>query len=177
MLALGIILVLLLLLLAVVLLDPFELRIDTISGEYCLRWRGLVSVRLTGTVPDPVMRLWVMGWRKDFHLLEMGGEKKEEEESKPESAKKKKRKRPKWLTFRLVRRLLRTFRVHTFRLALDTDDYVMNAYLYPVFHLLSARNRRLNINFSGRNELVLIVSNRIGNLLWAFLIEFFKYKR
>jgi len=178
MLVLGIILLILFLLLTVILLDPFELRIDTVAGEYCLRWRGLVSVRLTGEVPDPVMRLWVMGWRRDFRLLEMGGgREKEEDEKAPKPAKKKKRRRPKWLTFRLMRRLLHTFRVHTFRLALDTDDYVMNAYLFPVFHLLSSRKRQLHINFTGHNELVLIVSNRIWNLLWAFLIEFFKPKR
>ncbi len=122
MLPLAIILLVLLAILALVLLDPFELHINTISGEYCLRWRGLVSVRLTGTVPDPVMRLWVMGWRKDFRLLEMeGGKEKEEDKKETKPAKKKKRKRPNWLTFRLMRRLLRTFHVHSFRLALDTD--------------------------------------------------------
>jgi len=115
MLVLGIILLILFLLLTVILLDPFELRIDTVAGEYCLRWRGLVSVRLTGEVPDPVMRLWVMGWRRDFRLLEMGGgREKEEDEKAPKPAKKKKRRRPKWLTFRLMRRLLHTFRVHTY---------------------------------------------------------------
>ncbi len=53
----------------------------------------------------------------------------------------------------------------------------MNAYLFPVFHLLSGGSRQLNINFSGHNELVLIMTNRIWNILWVFLIEFFKPKR
>lgn len=175
MLALWIGLSMLLLLLLTILLAPFELRLDTISGDYCLRWRGIASLRLTGEVRDPVVRLWLLGWRRKYHLLELGGgKKKKEREAEPTERRPKKRGRPPWLTFRLIRRLLRTFRVHRLRLLLDTDDYVLNAYLFPVFHQLSKRNRQLTINFSGRNELALIVTNRIGKIGWVFLSEILK---
>ena len=175
MLALWIVLSVLLLLLLTILLAPFELRLDSVAGEYCLRWRGLASVRLTGEVRDPVVRLWLLGWRKQYHLLELGGgrEKKEEEATQRER-RPKKGGRPRWLTFRLIRRLLRTFHVRRLRLLLDTDDFVLNAYLFPVFHRLSKRRRQLNINFSGRNELALIVTNRIWKVGWVVLTELLK---
>ncbi len=178
MLALWIVLSMLLLLLLTILLAPFELRLDTLSGEYCLRWRGIVSVRLTGEVRDPVVRLWLLGWRKKYHLLELGGGKeKKEEEAEPTERRTKRGGRPRWLTFRLVRRLLRTFRVRRLRLLLDTDDYVLNAYLFPLFQRFSSRSRQLTINFSGRNELSLTVTNRIGKVGWVFLSEILKPKK
>ncbi len=178
MLALGIVLLVLLLIFLLLLLAPFELRLDTISGDCCLRWRGIASVRLSGEVRDPVVRLWLLGWRKKYHLLELGGGKEEEEgEAKQRERRPKKGGRPRWLTFRLIRRLLRTFRVHRLRLLLDTDDYVLNAYLFPIFQGFSKGNRQLTINFSGRNELALTVTNRIGKVGWVFLSEIIKPKK
>jgi hypothetical protein len=166
----------LIMLIVFLLLNPFELHVNTWTGVVYLRWRGIVSARLAGEVEDPALRLWVMGWRKEIRFLEMGGGSEEKEKSRKKDRKKAKRKRAGWFTWSLALRLLRTFRVKTFDLLLDTDDYVMNAFLFPVFSRFSGRSRQLKINFSGRNELVLIVTNRIWDLVWAFIIEMRKSK-
>ena len=64
-------------------------------------------------------------------------------------------------------RILKSFRVRRFRVEIDTDDYVLNAYLFPVFHLLS--RGRLQINFNGRNDIQIEITNRIGRIAWAWL--------
>lgn len=163
-------------LLVFLLLSPFELRVNTWSEEYSLRWRGIASARLTGTMKDPLLRVWLLGWRREFHLLDMTGRTEEKKEGKDGKGKKAARKRPQWFTWNMIRRLLRTFRVRRFHLLLDTDDYVMNAFLFPVFYRFSGRNRQLHINFNGRTELAMEVTNRIWSLLWVFINEITKSK-
>jgi hypothetical protein len=67
--------------------------------------------------------------------------------------------------------LLRTFRVRQFQLRLDTDDYVTNAYLFPVSSYLTARGWPVEVNFIRQNELVLQLENRMGRLMWAYLFS------
>jgi hypothetical protein len=51
--------------------------------------------------------------------------------------------------WRKARRLLASFQIRRFNLIVDTDDYILNAYLYPVFAFLTGHNRHLAINFIG----------------------------
>ncbi|WP_428663127.1 hypothetical protein [Runella sp.] len=66
-------------------------------------------------------------------------------------------------------RVLKTFQVHTFELSIDTDDYLLNAYLYPVFRLLSNSNYHLQINFTGDLSLKIIIENRPYRIIKAFI--------
>jgi hypothetical protein len=68
-----------------------------------------------------------------------------------------------------IRRVLASFEVRRFRLILDTDDFILNAYLYPVFVFLSGKNRVLAINFQGRNAVDILVTNRMWRVLWALI--------
>jgi len=177
MLVLGIILLLLGLFLVSLLLNPFVLHLDTRQGVYSLLWWGVASARVVGSDSGPVLSLWLLGWRKRFSLIDLLGSSPEAKKKKPE--KKKKRsgwKRPRWLTFRFGLRMLRTFRVREFRLMLDTDDFVRNAYWWPVFHFLSRRKGGLSINFHGENELVLVISNRLWDVAWVFITGFLSPK-
>jgi hypothetical protein len=173
----GILLFLLVLILVSLLLNPFVLHLDTRQGIYSLGWWGMASAHVTGSELGPVLRIWMLGWRKQFSLLDLMGPSPKAEKKKPE--KKKKRsgwKRPRWFTFRLGLRILRTFRVREFRLHLDTGDFVRNAYWWPVFYILSGRKGGLSINFQGENELVLIMSNRLWDVAWVFLTGFISPK-
>jgi hypothetical protein len=67
------------------------------------------------------------------------------------------------------RRMLASFQIRRFRLLLDTDDFILNAYLYPVFVFLSGKNRYLAINFTGRNAVDILATNRIWRMLWALI--------
>ncbi len=173
MLVVSILLLLLGLFLLSLLLNPFILHLDTRRDIYSLRWWGMASARVTGSDLGPVLRIWVLGWRKQFFLLHLLRPSRQAEKKKPEKKKKKSAwKRPRWLTLRLGLRLLRTFRVKKFQLTLDTGDFARNAYWWPVFYTLSHRKGDLSINFQGNNELVLVMSNRLWNVAWVFLTGF-----
>lgn len=63
----------------------------------------------------------------------------------------------------------RTFRLRTCEVDLDTGDYVLNAYLYPVFARLTRRNCRLRVGFNGKTHVRIRVENRLYRMLFAFL--------
>lgn len=64
-------------------------------------------------------------------------------------------------------RVLRTFRITQYELAIDTDDYVLNAQLYPLNFLPYAKGHLL-VNFNNENYLALTVRNRPWKILYAF---------
>jgi hypothetical protein len=71
--------------------------------------------------------------------------------------------------WRKARRLLQSFRIRRFRLNIDTDDYILNAYLFPLFVFLNGKNRRLAINFQGLTVVDILVTNRVWKILWALI--------
>lgn len=159
---------LLLLLLAWLLLAPMRLVIDSHRQQYYVQWQGIGQAQVLPTTDDLIIQLRFFFWKKNFYPLHPST--KEKKQKKEKKAKKKKRR----FNFRKYKRkglrLLRSFRVRTLKLNLDTDDYVHNSYLYPLFQLLSGHNRQLTINYNGETELQLIVENRLYRMLIAFLL-------
>lgn len=162
----------LLLLLGILLWLPIELEIDTNRSIYRARWRGLLGFRGVPTES---------GWQWFFQFLFF--EKKWKlQEKKPKPPKKKKRKKKKGLPispkqmFALAKKLIQTFKVIRFRINWDTGDFVKNAYLYPLFHVLSRGRRQLHINFTGNQELCIHLQTRLVLLAGAFLQVFFQPK-
>ena len=68
-----------------------------------------------------------------------------------------------------LKRLRKAIRVNRFFLNIDTDDYLWNAYLYPVFFFLKKERRNVNINFQGDVEFILEIRSRPIQLLYAVL--------
>ena len=52
---------------------------------------------------------------------------------------------------------------------MDTDDYVINAYLFPIFYFLNKENRQCTINYEGKVIFEFLVENRGINILYALL--------
>jgi hypothetical protein len=157
----------LLLFLAWLLVCPIRLQIDTRRQLYLLQWRGVGRIQLLPVTGNLVIQLRVFFWKKNFYPLEYQPKKKQPKEAR--KMKKKGRKTNFQKYKRKGIRLFRSFRIKAFRLDLDTDDYVYNGYLYPVFHLLSNEKRQLTINYRGLSEMFLIVENRLYRVLIAFL--------
>ncbi len=148
------------------LFTPIVLIIDTTQGVYKVRWKGIASFEMSIQKDEPILQLRIWFWKKDFHLLEsLSKSRKPDSEKKTE--KRKPRKKRNWR--RLGLRLVRSFQVRQFAIKLDTDDYVLNSYLYPIFHLLNSKSLHLGINYQGESSLQLQIENRLIRLLKAIL--------
>lgn len=82
------------------------------------------------------------------------------------NASKKKRKHK--MNFKTGLRLLRSFKVKTFYMNIDTGDCISNAKLYPVFAFLNYRYGGFNVNFDNRNQVILELQNRPIYIIKSF---------
>jgi hypothetical protein len=72
-----------------------------------------------------------------------------------------------FLNSRIIPDIIRSFRIRKLYLDLDTDDFILNAWMVPVFSSINSGNIRLRTNFEGTSSLVLDLRTRLGFLLWA----------
>ena len=64
---------------------------------------------------------------------------------------------------------VRSFRIRRLRMDIDTDDFMLNAWLIPAFSMVNNENLQLRVNFEGNLSLQLDMRTRIGTLLWIFI--------
>ena len=101
--------------------------------------------------------------------MELAGIKSKPANKKTPAVKKKSAKRTTTkILFVKILRVLKTFRVTAFTLALDTGDNVLNAQIFPLIFFPPVR-RHVFINFTGDNFLILKMRNRPWKMLCAFL--------
>lgn len=158
---------LLLVLLLGLLFSPLIIRVNTQQNLYQLSW-GLARVQLTPATDGGHFLFRYAFWRWEFPVLKLLA--KLPRPKKPEAkAKMAPKKGTGFFSFRRLRRVIRTFKLRFFYLDVDTDDFVYNAYWYPVFRVLSTPTRTLTINFAGRNQCAFEVHNRVYDVLIALI--------
>lgn len=158
------ILVFIFLLVIIVLISPIRLTIDTITNTYSVRWKGIIQAKLVSENQEPIISLRMFAFKKDFNLLRITNKKKTEKKDKKSKSKKTQR-----MEFQKMKQLIKTFTIKSFYANLDFDNYILNGYLYPIFCFLKSRNKSLKINYTGLNEIQLIVENRPYKILKAYL--------
>ena len=57
----------------------------------------------------------------------------------------------------------------SFILDIDTDDFMLNAWLVPAFSFINSENIQMRVNFHGTSSLVLDLRTRLGLLLWTVI--------
>lgn len=181
----GIILIILLAgLLAWSLFGPLILYLDTETGDYHLSLPGIIRVALVPSQELFQVRGWIFFIPLRFNPFSPGkawGKKKAGKgEEKPGKGDKKGAgdsrggKKGSFLklrkgTFRIGRDVLRAIRIRRLRLDLDTDDFILNAWLVPAFSMVNGGNIRMTVNFEGRASLLLDLRTRLGSLAWIFI--------
>jgi len=70
--------------------------------------------------------------------------------------------------------MIHSIQVRKLTLEIDTDDFLLNAWLVPLFSLMNSENIQMRVNFEGSSSLLLDLRGRIGNLLWIVISS--KYK-
>ena len=65
--------------------------------------------------------------------------------------------------------ILASFRIRKLDMDIDTDDFMLNAWLVPAFSSINSENIHMQVNFEGNASLMLDVRTRLGTLAWALI--------
>lgn len=134
-----------------------------------IHWKGVIRLGLLPVAEEWRVQIRLLFFRREwplFELLTKTSKQKPQQEAAPKAKSWRRIKHP----LRLVQDLWRSFRLHRLYLDLDTDDYILNAYLFPLFRTTNPGGRvNWAINFQGRNEIYLLIENRLYRLLYAFI--------
>ncbi|HVS94321.1 MAG TPA: hypothetical protein VHE59_19925 [Mucilaginibacter sp.] len=155
--------------LAYLLLAPFYVEINTASDLYRVKFHRLVSSALLITGDSLQIDLRVAWWKKRIDLL--APQKLRRHEKKPV----KKPSRRKRISFQTIWAIIKTFNVKRFSLTADTGDPAFNGKIFPIIYgvrILTGQD--VSVNFSGRNELVVDITNNLARILTAFIYSSLK---
>ena len=94
--------------------------------------------------------------------------KKRTEKGRPKKPRKKNRK---WRggSLQAMKGVLRAFRIRKLEANIDTEDFILNAQLVPIFSAVNGENIRLQVNFEGHQSLLLDLRVTLGALLWTVI--------
>lgn len=162
------ILVALLLLLVALLLTPVVLEVDTRTAQAEVRWGWVGGFRVL--VDDGPLRyrarVLFVPWERPFIFEREQKERATTAIRKPRGPMSPERRR--WL-LQAGWKALRATHVRRFRLRLDTNDAVLNAWLFPVLHLWRLRGFDVAVRFTGGTELAIAIDHSAARILWAVL--------
>ena len=155
----------LILLIVVLLILPVVIEVNSDRDMYRVRIPGLLNIQLLPGSDGWRLVFRLFWWKREWTARMLWSR----ERGKAKKTRKRARKLRPATIWRKARRLLASFQIRRFNLILDTDDYILNAYLYPVFTFLTGHNRYLAINFIGRNSVDIFITNRMWKVVWALI--------
>lgn len=146
------------------LLMPIVICIDTTTDQYYLKFKGLVKASVEKH-EEKLLRIKLKVSFFSFYFYPIEYKRSSRKKKKPVQGRERKRR----VDIGKSLALLKSFRVKKIVLDIDTGDTISNAKLYPVFAFLNQNIGKFNINFQGRNQLVLYIENRPIRLLKSFI--------
>jgi len=159
------IVVFLLLILCWLLISPLVINIDTRIPNAGIRWVSIGNARIWFE-EEWWLSMRILFFRKTFRLAEIKGKPRKTKVRK--EIKESKRKTNINRMMMKIVRVIKTFRVTKWELAVDSGDYSRNAQLYPL-NFLPYTFKHLYVNFRDENYLLLTIRNRPWKILYSFL--------
>jgi len=160
---------------------PIILIVDTETDEYCIRLGDMCSLRALTTLENPGIRLRIGFWKKTWGMKEqyqpgsnrngssvMGSNRNGSNASRVAKTREETKQGTSRSSIRRMWRVLKTFRVSKCDVLLDTDDFILNAQLFPVFQFCNGRWGHWRVNFEGDCRLQLEVESRLIRVLYAW---------
>jgi hypothetical protein len=147
----------------VLLWTPLRLVIDSKRDVYQVEWQYIGSAMLIEYGNFLGVQIQILFFKKIIPI-EFSFKKKKEVET---TVKKQVRKTPSVFRPNFLK-IARSFEIKRLKINWDTDDYILNAYLYPITPFLRAENKSFNINFEGKQEVELIIENRLVRIIKSF---------
>ena len=157
---------LLFLLILYILWTPIILFIDTNTNEYYIQLKGLAKASIEKDKVE-FLKIKLTLFFFNFYFFPFGQDKKNIQKKNIKKASSKKGN--KRISIKTGLRLLKSFKVKRFLLDIDTYDCICNAKLYPIFAFLNYKIGGFNINFEGRNKMVLLMENRPIYIIKSFI--------
>jgi len=159
-----------------ILFAPVIIRVDSDNQRYSLSLPGIFKALV---VPDDELfyiRIWVLFI--PFKVYPFGRTIQKREGKAKKKKKKRKRNFPKLMRVRLMalKELAGSFRLKKMRLNLDTDDFILNSQLVPVFTTINNQDVNLTVNYEGDISLFMVLKNRIASLLWIGMKYIYRTK-
>jgi hypothetical protein len=150
-------------LLSYLLFAPFFLELDSEQNIFRIRFHRLASARLVIHHSKLWLIIRVAGWEKEMDLLKR---KSTHAKRLKEKSLVKKRKIP----LEKILRVIKTFRLKKFFLAIDSGDPRLNGFAFALAAIIGKSNDdHLVINYRNQNQLILQVENRIIRVLRAVI--------
>ncbi|KPL09192.1 MAG: hypothetical protein AMS26_23190 [Bacteroides sp. SM23_62] len=154
-----------------ILLGPIILFLNTDTNRYFLVLPGIFKATVVPSTELFHIRGWIffIPYKYDPFQRKKGKRKRETDQ-----------KGRKWGLVKLRGGLqmladtTHSFRIRKLHLDLDTDDFMLNAWLVPIFSFVNSDNIRMRVNFEGTSSLLLDLRTRLGSLLWIVIKH--KYK-
>jgi len=159
---LTIFLILFFLLVIYILLAPIALHINTTKNEYFIQLPGLVKASIEEHKKELLrIKLKVLFLNFYFYPLRKNSDGKKQIE--------KRRTRSRKISMQTGLRVLRSFKIKRLYLDVDTGDSIANAKLFPLFAFINYKIGGFNINFEGRNRMILYIQNRPIHIIKSFI--------
>jgi hypothetical protein len=153
---------------------PMSLFIHTERQEFGMKLGVLFEGKLIWDLNDsgPFLevrfpfirqRIYILSWTESQKPDGKVAHRKRNEVDKKKSGKKH------VLPIKRVIAVVKSCKIREFQWNLDTDDFCLNAQLFPIFYLASLRGNQVNVNFCGKNNLDLVIENRLYNVILHFI--------
>jgi hypothetical protein len=150
-----------------ILLGPVIITLDTSRNLYRFMLPGIVSARVVPEAGLFVIRCRILFIPFTIDPLRM----EKRSGNKREKTEKKIRKRQSGRKLlKKFRNVARGIRLRRFELDIDTDDFLLNAWLVPAFTAANSyKNVQLQVNFEGNLFMHLDLRTRIAAILWEMM--------
>jgi hypothetical protein len=153
------------------LLVPVILFLDSDKNRYYLTLPGIFKAAVVPTSELFHIRGWIFFIPFKYYPFKV---RKAKKKAKSEISKKKKKSKKRSMNVPMMFDAVRSFRIRKLFLDIDTDDFILNAWLIPAFSYVNAENIRMTANFAGRASLLLDLRVRLGSLLWIVIRNRYK---
>jgi len=158
-----IVLIVFLVIIMFLLLMPIVLFVDTSKQQYYLQLKGLAKANLEADKHELIrIKLKLLFFSFYFYPLKKTIK---SEKAKPINKMKSSRK----FNIKTGLRLLKSFKIKTIFVDIDTGDCIVNAKLYPIFSFLNYYKKGFYINFKGNNRIILSIQNRPIYIIKSFI--------
>ena len=161
-------LILFFLLVIYLLWTPIVLLIDTRTNQYYIQLKGFVKASILSDKEEIVrIKMKVLFLTFKFYPLRRKKNATESKKIKKHNTKNSSKR----IQFRKFIRTLRTFKIKRLFINIDTGDCISNAKLFPLFAFLNQTKGNFQVNFEGRNQMVLHMQNRPIHIIKSFIIN------